>query len=229
MALDDYGVLIGPYVRFYRDPPDNEGRYLHGHVVVQAGAQQIDCAVDCNHSTSNVRYLQLSNLDATRLGPIVGMADGFHHLPTTTDPAAPTGGALDYKRNPLISAPLGCAAIVLALLDRLTGNHSAVWKTNQGDSAVAALQAMVATPVDKVYVFGDRWQNPQQNPPWGMHDVHCNQGDPMATSGTNFQALDGVWQDGGVLVRRPGGRYDCFIVMFTTQTLDTNDTTGLPN
>jgi hypothetical protein len=30
-------------------------------------------------------------------------------------------------------------------------------------------------------------------------------------------------------VRRPDGSYDGFIVMFTSQTLDTNDATGLPN
>lgn len=227
MPLPHYGVLIGPYISFHRDQPDNEGKYLHGHVVVGADGLQIDCAVDCNHSTGNVNYLHLTNLDASKMGPVTGMGDGFHPLPAQTDPAAPTGGALDYKRNPLIAAPLGCAAIFLGILDSITGRHSAVWKTNQGDAAVKALEDMVTgAPIDKVFVYGDRWSNTHQTPNWGMHDIHCNQGDP---AGGGHQDDDGVWQDGGVIVRRPDGTYDAFIVMFTTQTLDTNDTTGLPN
>jgi hypothetical protein len=226
MPVENYGVLIGPYLSFHRDPPNNEGKYLHGHVVVGAGGLQIDCAVDCNHSTLNVNYLHLTNLDASKLGPVTGMPDGYHALPTLTDPAAPTGGALDYKRDPLIAAPLGCGAIFLAILDRLTGRRSSVWQTNVGDSAVAALQSMVTgAPIDRVFVFGAKWENSNQSPPWGMHDIHCNQGDPPGA----FQYLDGIWQDGGVIVRRPDGSYDGFIVMFTSQTLDTNDATGLPN
>jgi uncharacterized protein YukJ len=56
-----------------------------------------------------------------------------------------------------------------------------------------------------------------------MHDVHMNQGDPPG----NFQQLDGVWQDGGVIVRRPSGLLTGFFVKFVTQTLKTNDQ-GLP-
>ena len=226
MAVENYGVLIGPYISFHRDQPNNEGKYLHGHVVVGADGLQIDCAVDCNHSTANVNFLHLTNLDASKLGPVTGLGNGYHALPTLTDPAAPTGGALDYKRNPLISVPLGCAAIFYGVLDSITGKHSAVWQTNQGDTAVKTLETMLTgAPIDTVFIYGAQWQNSHQSPPWGMHDIHCNQGDPPG----QFQGQDGVWQDGGVIVRRPDGSYDAFIVMFTTQTLDTNDTTGLPN
>lgn len=227
MPVERYGVLIGPYISFHRDPANKEGKYLHGHVVVgAAGGLQIDCAVDCNHATENVNYLHLTNLDSTKMGPVTGFGDGYHALPTLTDPAAPAGGALDYKRNPLISVPLGCAAIFFGLLDQLTGGDNAAWKTNKGDTAVAALQQMVTgAPVDKVFVYGAKWENNKQSPPWGMHDIHCNQGDLLPA----FQVSDGVWQDGGLIVRRPNGSYDAFIVMFTSQVLDTNDTTGLRN
>lgn len=220
MALDHYGVLIGPFVEFHRDPVKHEGKYLHGHVVVGAEHLDIDCAVDCNHADKNVRYVHLKNLDVAKLGPVAGFADGFHALAST-----PSSGAIDYARSPLISLPLGCAAIVFAILDRLTGGHHSAWTTNVGDGAIAALQAMMTPPVDRVLVYGDRWQNAQQTPNWGMHDIHCNQGDPPGP----YQHLDGVWQDGGVIVRRPDGTYDGFFVMFTTQTLDTDDVTGLPN
>ena len=56
-----------------------------------------------------------------------------------------------------------------------------------------------------------------------MHDVHMNQGDPPGP----FQHLDGIWQDGGVLVERPNGNLAGFFVKFVTQVLNTNDH-GLP-
>jgi hypothetical protein len=222
VPLPHYGVLIGTLTGFYRDPPNNEGKYLHGHVQVNTGHEVIDCAVDCNHATANVDYLSLKGLDQTKLQGVQTLSAGFHALASNA-----TSGALDYVRNPLISIPLGCAAIFWALFDRFFGGHHEVWKLNVGDAAVAELEAMVngMPAVTKVIVFGDRWSNPNQSPSWGMHDIHFNQGDPPG----QFQPLDGVWQDGGVIVQRADGSYDAFLVKFTTQTMNTNDATGLPN
>ena len=154
------------------------------------------------------------------LGPPGSMSDGFHSLVSNAG-----SGALDYARNPLITRPIGCLALFLGLLNALFKTDRAVWTTNIGDGAVSALEAMVTSaPGEKVLVFGARWRNGNQNPHWGMHDIHCNQGDPPGP----FQLLDGVWQDGGVIVRRPDGTYEAFLVMFTTQTLNTDDVTGLP-
>ena len=177
MPVENYGVLIGPFSRFYRDPPGAEGKYLHGHVVIGVGAIDIDCAVNTNHATANVRYLKLTNLDATKLGGVPGLGDGYHPLAPTS-----TSGALDYARNPLITVPLGCGALFLIILNALTGGNAKVWKTNTGDSAVKALEEMVTTgtAIDRVLAYGARWNNSRQTPPWGMHDIHCNQGDPRA-------------------------------------------------
>lgn len=60
-------------------------------------------------------------------------------------------------------------------------------------------------------------------PPQGMHDVHCNQGDPAGP----FQHLDAIWQDGGVIVQYTDAHLEVFFVKFETQTLHTNDQ-GLP-
>jgi hypothetical protein len=124
----------------------------------------------------------------------------FHSLAPT-----PSSGALDYVRNPLLGWP--------------------VWKQNVGMSALTDLEAFHAADggIRRIYVFGAHFQNAAQNPPQGMHDVHMNQGDPPGP----FQHLDGVWQDGGVVVERPGGTLAGFFVKFVTQTLDTNDH-GLP-
>jgi hypothetical protein len=220
MPVENYGVLIGSYAGFYRDQPNNEGRYLHGHVQV-GPSPVIDCAVDVNHRTGNIDYLHLRKLDPAQMQGVQNLPWGYHPLLSTS-----TSGALDYVRNPLISVPLGCAAIIVTFFNAIFHTHLEVWKRNSGMAALLELETMVTgAPIDTVYIFGARWNNAQQNPPWGMHDIHFNQGDPPGP----FQHLDGVWQDGGVMVKRPDGTFEAFLVKFTTQTMDTNDQTGLPN
>lgn len=74
-----------------------------------------------------------------------------------------------------------------------------------------------------VSLFGAPFPFPYSGRPQGLHDVHCNQGDPPGP----FQHLDGIWQDGGVIVRYTDGHLEGFFVKFETQTLNTNDQ-GLP-
>jgi uncharacterized protein YukJ len=84
---------------------------------------------------------------------------------------------------------------------------------------------MFAIPnsIATVYLFGAPYPFPYQSIPQGLHDVHCNQGDPPG----QFQRLDGIWQDGGVIVKYNDGHLEGFFVKFETQTLNTNDQ-GLP-
>jgi hypothetical protein len=47
MALSDgYGVLIGTKSNYYRDPPDDYGRYYHGNLFIHAPAGDYHCAID---------------------------------------------------------------------------------------------------------------------------------------------------------------------------------------
>jgi uncharacterized protein YukJ len=204
MPVQDYGVVIGQFDHFDRDDANHFGSFFHGHIFVRVGcgAQAVlfNCAVDVKFPDGMVEYFNPSELDATKFTTVHALADGFHPLAPT-----PSSGALDYVRNPLLDRP--------------------VWKQNVGMSALTDLEAFLAAEsgIRRIYVFGSHFHNPAQNPPQGMHDVHMNQGDPPGP----FQHLDGIWQDGGVLVERPGGTLAGFFVKFVTQTLDTNDH-GLP-
>jgi uncharacterized protein YukJ len=71
-------------------------------------------------------------------------------------------------------------------------------------------------------VFGAPYANPNPNP--GMHDVHMNQGDPV---GSPFHALDGIWQDGCVIVDGSDGSLTGYFGKFATQSLNT-DSSGSP-
>jgi uncharacterized protein YukJ len=112
------------------------------------------------------------------------------------------------------------------ILNWFTGGSQQPWTDNVGTQALDHLEGMFANPasVSKVYLFGAPYPFPYRSTPDGVHDVHCNQGDPPGP----FQHLDGIWQDGGVIVKYTDAHLEGFFVKFETQTLNTNDQ-GLPN
>ncbi|HMG12110.1 MAG TPA: DUF2278 family protein, partial [Gemmatimonadaceae bacterium] len=112
-----------------------------------------------------------------------------------------SSGALDYVRH-----------------DGLTGTSG--WILQSGDNLIAELNALIAG-VERLYIFGATYSTGI-----GVHDVHMNQGDP---NGSSFQALDGIWQDGGVLFQYGGAqpRLEMLQIKFETQSLYTDDH-GLP-
>ena len=85
------------------------------------------------------------------------------------------------------------------------------WIDSTGDNALNALETQLLGSV-RVFVFGAPATNGL-----GVHDIHLNQGDPPGP----FQHLDGIWQDGGVLIERPSGEIVAFLVKFATQSLHT--------
>lgn len=109
----------------------------------------------------------------------------------------PSSGALDYVRHPGI-----------------TGASN--WILQNGNNLINEMNTLLVG-VQRLYIFGA-----QYNTLDGVHDVHMNQGDP---DGSSFQALDAIWQDGGVLFQygAPQPRLDILQVKFETQSLYTDD------
>ena len=255
MPLSEYGVAIGNFISFFRDNPDNYGRYFHGHISITVpsgtGPLIIQSAIDVNKPDGGVQYFHPTQLDSAKFTTISGMADGYHIVTQSA-----TSGALDYRRNPLIYMPLGCLSAlvyvlsrltstdlikwpydptfpktrwqidIMALIEWLTKNNQLAFTNNVGTAALDQLESMFSDPsvISKVYLFGAPYPYPYQNNPVGLHDVHCNQGDPPG----QFQVLDGIWQDGGVIVKYNDYHLEGFFVKFETQTLNTNNQ-GLPS
>jgi uncharacterized protein YukJ len=115
--------------------------------------------------------------------------------------------------------------VAWVILDWIFGGHHDAWTDNVGTEALDHLQSMFASPgtIDKVFLFGAPYPFPYSGAPQGLHDVHCNQGDPPGP----FRPLDGIWQDGGVIVRYVDGHLEGFFVKFETQSLNTDDQ-GIP-
>jgi hypothetical protein len=106
-------------------------------------------------------------------------------------------GALDYVRH-----------------DGLTGTSG--WILQNGDNLITELQSLLLN-VQRVYIFGASYSQGV-----GVHDVHMNQGDP---NGSNFQPLDAIWQDGGLLFQYGGAQphLESLQIKFETQSLYTDD------
>ncbi len=195
--LPRYGVLIGTYDH----SGAHQGQWLRELLYVRAGGQLYECAVDVNEPTGTFQYMLRGSLDAGIFTRVSSLTDGYH--PLAPDP---TSGAIDYIRSPLVRRSEGCVALSLTVFNNLLGRNDAIWHTVIGDEAGNALVGIV-TGSQRVYVFGTPYGDPVSMP--GMRAVHMNQGDPV----------DGIWQDGCVIVTTGDGKLSGYFGKFATQSL----------
>jgi hypothetical protein len=94
MPMTSYGVAIGNLIRFFRDPPDNFGRWYHGHVEISTPSGMWS-ALDVDTPTGlGISYRLNGILTPADLGPVASLPNGFHLLPSS-----PASGAIDYLRS----------------------------------------------------------------------------------------------------------------------------------
>ena len=215
--LPSYGVLIGRFDH----AGEHQGQWLHALLYLNVSTmasgkpqtQQYECAVDVNEPTGNFQYQIFDKLDVSLFQTISSMAEGYHPLARDS-----SSGAIDYSRSPILQRPLGCLAILDFFMNAIFRSNQQVWKDVTGDEAGQALIALVQGSA-KVYVFGAPYTTGL-----GMHDVHCNQGDPV---NSQFHSLDGIWQDGCVFILKPDGTLSAYLGKFADQSLNT-DNNGYP-
>lgn len=215
MGLPNYGVLIGTFNHFEREPQDHYGKWYHGFVFVNATGKVYRCAVDVYKPDGGFQYMFLG-LQQNMFTNVSGLPDGYHELAKD-----PTSGAIDYIRSPMINQAEGCLAVWYAILNAIFGQQNRIWIENTGDNALNGLSALVSDAT-RLYVFGAPFHNtnPVED---GMHDVHLNQGDPPGP----FEHLNGIWQDGCVIAEKPDGALKGYFGKFAEQSLHT-DNNGYP-
>lgn len=217
MPLPGYGVLIGTLIRFAREDPDNFGSWYHGKLYVQTPAGQYEGAIDVSTPAGiKVQYRVVPDLSRRLFASILALPSGWHLLATNA-----SSGALDYLRSPLLRNSPGCVAVVASplidLINAFFRSPQFGWIESTGDNALDVLEANL-TGSQRLFVFGAPY-----NTGLGVHDIHMNQGDPPG----QFQHLDGIWQDGGTIIERPGGELVAVLTKFATQSFQTDDQ-GLP-
>jgi hypothetical protein len=98
MPLPRYGVAIGGFVDFTRDPQHDFGSWYHGHVTVDAGGVRWASALDVDAPAAvGVAYRLVTGLHRSDLGALGSRPLGWTDLAPTA-----TSGALDYVRSPIL-------------------------------------------------------------------------------------------------------------------------------
>jgi hypothetical protein len=229
MPIENNGVLIGTLDHVNFDNPADFGQFFHAHMFVNASGLTWDCAVDVFAPQGHtIWYRILPSLDRDRFAPIASRANGHYFLDRNA-----SSGALDYLRDPLLRGTGGCLfGPILTLADLISDalltwiyaliDRDHPWIETSGVDAATQLANLVAGS-ERLYVFGARFDNPGHV---GMHDVHMNQGN---LPGTTFAKLNGIWQDGAVIVQKPGGELMAFLVHFEVQKMRTDSNgNGIP-
>lgn len=224
-----YGVLVGTRERYYRDPVNDYGQYFHANLLLGTSSGTYHCAIDVDsHQVPNGVQWRVVALHPLALQGVRTLGAGWHLLASQ-----PGSGALDVIRNARLSRRFFTR---WSLLDRGFGKRGfgplsatnararlpffeVPWKSGVSTDALADLEPLVAR-ARKVLVFGE----PFSDGDLGVHNIHQNQGDPIASP---FSAENGIWQDGATIFELDDGSWRGFFNKFSTQA-DRTDANGRP-
>ena len=214
MPLAKYGVLVGKAVAARRENSDDTPHY---QVQLHAAGTSYRIAVNVKSSVapSELLYLIKENFGHPILARLADLQEGFATLPSQ-----PGGMALDFIRGNLFDRG------EMRLLP-----HNVPGPDNDlSDRIEHYVNRAINEPGAVVFAFGQRW-GPEQGqrdkvfgfqPGNGIHDIHMNQGNVAA-----YRHDDGVWQDGGLILRFPSGNQWVGVFLgFQSQAWHTDDATG---
>lgn len=217
MLSNGYGLVIGQKTRYFRDPPDNFGRYYHGNIDVHTPAGDYHCAIDVDPKAmpDGIQW-RLVQVRPSDFAGFKGMQDGWHSLQSTGQ-----SGALDYIRSAVLHPPIlfwnvRYNSCLSRFLDFVRWNPP--WKSGTGIQALTDLEAVIAQGT-RFYIFGEPFTTGR-----GVHNIHQNQGDPV---GGGHDAENAIWQDGATIVETAQGDFVAFLNKFKTQSFKT-DALGHP-
>ena len=176
--------------RCRRENTDNTPHY---QVDIRAAGTiyRIAVNVKSSESPSELLYLVNESFRHPILARLDDLRQGFTLLPVQ-----PGGIALDFIRGNLFDR-----SEMRLLPPNLPGPDN-----DLTDRIEHFVQRAIDEPDAVVFAFGQRW-GPEQGVPDktfgfrpgnGIHDIHMNQGNIAA-----FRSDDGVWQDGGLILRFP--------------------------
>jgi len=208
-----YGLVIGSKSDFYRDPPDNYGRYYHGNVIIQTPIGKYHCAIDVDPKAmpDGIQW-RVVNIRPSNFENIKALSDGWHSLSSTE-----FTGALDYIRSAVLHPPILIWTVIYnSCLSRIINffRWNPPWNSGTGIQALTDLESLIFQGI-RFYVFGEPFKSGL-----GVHNIHQNQGDPI---GSGFEIENAIWQDGATIVETAQGKFIGFMNKFKTQSFRTDE------
>lgn len=256
MPLPSYGVAIGTFRDFNRDPSHNFGQWYHGHLFLDTPEGVYQAALDVDAPASvGVAYRLVDDLRGADVATVRALADGFHPLASVA-----SSGALDYARSPQLRDRIWFEW-VSALAKKL---HQALGRPQPGSpsfgpdasDSLAELVQRLRRQLER-----DSWASGLRVHlryfPWIASDgdnaldvldpylraasriyvfgqkfdtglgVHDVHANQGDPAGSQWYSTDGIWQDGAVMCERADGSVVVWQIKFNTQTLST-DNAGHP-
>ncbi|MFN2494954.1 MAG: DUF2278 family protein [Pseudonocardiaceae bacterium] len=215
MPIKQYGLLAARAVARRRKGGSDTPHYQI-HVVDNHGtAYRAAVNVQSQQAPSDLLFLADDDFRHPVTGLLPGEPSGWTPLPSQ-----PGGASLDYIRANLFDP-----AALRPLPPDLPGADNDL--ADRLDHYVARA---IDDPGALVYLFGQRW-GPEPGradkvfgfqPGNGVHDIHMNQGNTG-----RFREDDGVWQDGGLVLRfARDPRWVAIFLAFQSQAWHTDDRTG---
>ncbi|MBW8792655.1 MAG: DUF2278 family protein [Streptomyces sp.] len=219
MPLKTYGVLIARAVDTRREGAADSPHYQI-HLTDESGTDyRAAVNVLSQEKPAELLYLVDDDFEHPLTARLADLTSGWNTLPT-----GPGGPDLDFVRGNLFDP----AKMRVLPADRSGPDN------DLADLLDHYVRRAVDDPGARLYLFGERW-GPETGvkdkvfgflPGNGVHDIHMNQGN----SG-RFSADDGVWQDGGLLIRFPADgqaaeRWVGIFLAFQSQAWHTDDVTG---
>jgi uncharacterized protein YukJ len=208
MSLSSYGVFVGRAVERRREGGADSPHY---QIKLGGGGATFRAAVNVlsAESPSELLYLVDDDVQHPITASLGGLAGGWHDLPAH--------GGLDFIRANLFDRTAM----------RILPPDASGPDNDLADLLDHYVQRAIAEPSAVAYVFGQSWGPDAAKdkifgfkPGAGVHDIHMNQG-----NSSRFAGDDGVWQDGGLLLRFPE-RWVGIFLAFQSQAWHTDDTTG---
>ena len=198
MALKHYGVLRGRVLAAKREDGKDSPHY-QVHVDAAGTSYRLAVNVMSQLSPSELLFIVVEDFRHPVTQKLPALAEGFTLLPKQADTAS-----LDFIRGNLFNR------LDMRLLPpSLPGDDN-----DLSDRLAHYVDRAASEPDAVIYAFGERWGPERGNPDKifhfepgnGVHDIHMNQGNDPGHKGD-----DGVWQDGGLILRfpvdRPVGRH----------------------
>ncbi|MEU6067783.1 MULTISPECIES: DUF2278 family protein [Streptomyces] len=217
MPLKAYGVLITRAVDTRREGAADTPHYQI-HLTDDTGTHyRAAVNVLSQQRPSELLYLIDEDFQHPVTARLAGLPSGWNALPS-----GPGGPNLDFVRGNLFdpgkmrTLPADASGPDNDLADLL--DHYVNRAIEDRDARMHLFgERFGPEPKIKDKVFGFLPGN-------GVHDIHMNQGN----SG-RFKKDDGVWQDGGMLIRFPAqNRWVAIFLAFQSQAWHTDDVTGQP-